>query len=145
VRLLPLIAALSCALPACASQAFVDLDFAAATARAKAEDKLLLVDITSANSPLAQKMDAQTWPDGAVTSWIREHAVAIRVDADAQPELAQSLGFTRPTSRTTPTGPNGSCCASLSTRRPGSSPGTTLTETPMAACSTGIRWSASTA
>jgi thioredoxin-like negative regulator of GroEL len=91
--LLPLTFALVCALPANAGDPFVALDFEAASSKARAEDKLLVVDFTAPWCPSCKEMDKQTWPDEAVVKWIGEHAVAIQVNVDKQPELVKRFGF----------------------------------------------------
>jgi thiol-disulfide isomerase/thioredoxin len=72
---------------------FSDLSFDAATAKAKADGKLLLVDFIATWCPPCRQMEKETWPDEAVGKWIGEHAVAIQVDVDKAPELAKQFGF----------------------------------------------------
>jgi thiol-disulfide isomerase/thioredoxin len=94
MKLAPIAAALLCC--ACLARAegpFSDLSFEAATAKAKADGKLLLVDFMASWCPPCKMMDKQTWPDEALGKWVGEHAIAIQVDIDKEPALAQRFGF----------------------------------------------------
>src|ERR1700733_15033662 len=70
---------------------FAELEFATALERAKAENKLLLVDATAVWCGPCQMMDRTTWVDPAVIAWLGERAVAIQIDVDAQKEIARQL------------------------------------------------------
>jgi len=61
----------------------------AAFARARREDKLLLVDVSAGWCHWCHVMDAETYADPTVARVLRERYVAIRVDADARPDLAE--------------------------------------------------------
>ena len=63
---------------------WIEQDFEAAQARAKAEGKLLLVDIYAEWCSACKELDEKTWPDPAVKAWIRQHAVAVRIDTFAK-------------------------------------------------------------
>src|SRR5262245_57678444 len=76
-----------------AGEPFVDLDFDAATAKAKADGKLLLLDFTATWCLPCREMNQQTWPDATVRAWVAEHAVAIQVDIDEQSALAQRFAI----------------------------------------------------
>jgi thiol-disulfide isomerase/thioredoxin len=70
---------------------FSDLEFAPALERTKTERKLLLVDATAGWCGPCQMMDRTTWVDPAVFAWLRERALAIQIDVDAQKEVAREL------------------------------------------------------
>ena len=56
--------------------------------RAKAEQKLVLLDLGAGWCHWCHVMDEQTYADPAVIALLREKYLAVRVDADARPDLA---------------------------------------------------------
>lgn len=71
---------------------WMEQDLEGALARAKAEKKLVLVDIYADWCAQCKELDEKTWPDAAVKQWIAANAVAIRIDTDAKrKDLAAKL------------------------------------------------------
>ncbi|MBP1625529.1 MAG: putative thiol:disulfide interchange protein [Holophagaceae bacterium] len=69
-------------------------DLEGATARAKAERKLVLVDTYAEWCAQCKELDEKTWPDARVQAWIQEHAVAVRIDTDrVRKDLVSRLGI----------------------------------------------------
>jgi thiol:disulfide interchange protein DsbD len=67
-------------------------DLEGAQARAKAEGKLVLVDIYADWCVQCKELDERTWPDPKVRDWIAKHAVAVRIDTDkVRTDLAKTL------------------------------------------------------
>ncbi len=77
--------------PAAAS-AWMSQDLEGALAKAKAEHKVVLVDIYAQWCAQCHELDEQTWPDPAVAAWIQANAVPVRIDTDAvRKDLAPKL------------------------------------------------------
>ncbi len=75
-----------------AASLWLDNDYEGALAKAKAEHKLVLVDTYAQWCAQCKELDEKTWPDPAVQAWIRDHAVAVRLDTDkVRPDLATKL------------------------------------------------------
>jgi hypothetical protein len=72
--------------------AFSDERLAAARARAEAERRWLLVDVTDASKPVAWAALYTTWRDPDVVAWLEANAVAVQVDARLDPDDARALG-----------------------------------------------------
>lgn len=71
---------------------WLEQDLEGALARAKAEKKLVLVDIYADWCAQCKELDEKTWPDAGVKQWIAQNAVAIRIDTDAKrKDLAAKL------------------------------------------------------
>ncbi len=70
---------------------FAEFEFATARERALAERKLLLVDATAEWCGPCKMMDRSTWVDPTVVAWLRDHALAIQVDVDANKDVAREL------------------------------------------------------
>lgn len=69
--------------------AWFEGSFEQALARAKAEGKLVVLDVGAYWCPPCHELDEQTFTDPRVGAWLRERAVALHVDAekDEGPEL----------------------------------------------------------
>ena len=57
-------------------------------ARAKAEKKLVLLDVVAVWCHWCHVMDEITYRDSAVVKLVREHYIAVRVDQDARPDIS---------------------------------------------------------
>jgi hypothetical protein len=71
--------------------AFSDEPFAAASARARAERRWLLVDVADASNPVSWAVAYTTWRNTDVVAWLEAYAVAIQVDARADADTARVL------------------------------------------------------
>ncbi len=60
-----------------------------AFARAKAENRLILLELEAVWCHWCHVMDEKTWNDPQVAATMRQHFVALRVDHDARPDLAE--------------------------------------------------------
>ncbi|RMH09556.1 MAG: thioredoxin domain-containing protein [Nitrospirae bacterium] len=61
----------------------------AAFDRAKAEDKLILLDLTAVWCHACHMMDITTYADPEVHKLVRQHFIPIRVDTDQRPDIAR--------------------------------------------------------
>jgi tetratricopeptide (TPR) repeat protein len=85
-----LLAVLALGCSALPERPFSDVPLDVAAAQATAEGKLLLVDFTSAWYRKSEPTEKVVWPDEGVREWIADHAIAVQVDVDKDPELAAS-------------------------------------------------------
>jgi thiol-disulfide isomerase/thioredoxin len=72
---------------------FQSAALAEAKAASERENRLLLVDATASWCQPCKSMDRTTWVDQRVVDWLNQHALAIQVDVDAQPEVSKELGI----------------------------------------------------
>lgn len=56
---------------------------------AKAQDKIILINVGMEGCAACARMDAQTYANGQVVDLINEHFVAIEVDAEARPDIGE--------------------------------------------------------
>lgn len=89
VKLLP---AGGAALAAPQESLWMSQDLEGAQAKAKAEHKVVLVDIYAQWCAQCHELDEKTWPDPQVRAWIQANAVPVRIDTDAvRKDLAPKL------------------------------------------------------
>jgi thiol:disulfide interchange protein DsbD len=75
-------------------QGWMEQDLEGAVAKAKAGNKLVLVDTYAEWCAQCKELDDNTWPDPAVAAWIKDNAVAVRIDTDkVRKDLAPKLGI----------------------------------------------------
>jgi hypothetical protein len=74
------------------SAAFTNNGFADALARAQTEKRWLLVEVVDASTPASWAAAYTTWRDGDLLAWLEKYAIAIRVDAQTDPDTARVLG-----------------------------------------------------
>lgn len=67
-----------------APKTWLEQDFEGALKKAKAENKLVLVDIYAEWCAQCKELDEKTWPDPSVKDWIAKNAVPVRIDTDAK-------------------------------------------------------------
>ncbi len=66
------------------AKGWLEQDLEAALAKAKAEHRVVLVDIYADWCAQCKELDEHTWPDAGVQAWIKANAVPIRIDTDAK-------------------------------------------------------------
>jgi thiol:disulfide interchange protein DsbD len=80
--------------PARGLQGWMEQDLEAALVQAKATGKPVLVDTYADWCAQCKELDETTWPDPQVAAWIRDHAVAVRIDTyKIRKDLASRLGI----------------------------------------------------
>lgn len=67
---------------------FADLTLPAATARAQATDRMLVLVFTADWCLPCKAMDRAVWPEPALATWLADHAVTIQLDLDDHQDLA---------------------------------------------------------
>jgi thiol:disulfide interchange protein DsbD len=77
-----------------ARELWIEHDLESAQNRAKAENKLVLIDTFTSWCAQCKELDEKTWPDPAVSGWIQNNAIAVRIDTEkVRPDLAKPLGI----------------------------------------------------
>jgi thiol-disulfide isomerase/thioredoxin len=60
-----------------------------AQAKAGAENKLVMLDFSTEWCVYCKKLDADTWPDSTVQTWLKNNVVAIKLDGDQEQHLVK--------------------------------------------------------
>jgi thioredoxin:protein disulfide reductase len=77
-----------------APRGWLEQDLEGALAKARAERRLVLVDVYADWCAQCKELDEKTWPDPGVKGWLAQNAVAVRIDTDARrKDLAAKLGI----------------------------------------------------
>jgi thiol:disulfide interchange protein DsbD len=73
---------------------WIEQDLEQALAQAKAGNLPVVVDTYADWCAQCKELDERTWPDPQVSGWLKEHAVAVRIDTDRlRKDLAGRLGI----------------------------------------------------
>jgi len=73
---------------------WIEQDLEQALARAKAGNLPVVVDTYADWCAQCKELDERTWPDPQVAGWLKDHAVAVRIDTDrVRKDLAGRLGI----------------------------------------------------
>lgn len=76
-----------------AASVWMEQDLEGALAQAKAGGKLVLVDTYADWCAQCKELDEKTWPDPAIQAWIKDKAVAVRINTDKdRKDLRERLG-----------------------------------------------------
>jgi thioredoxin:protein disulfide reductase len=80
--------------PKAAATGWLEQDLEGALARARTEGKVVVLDTYATWCAQCKELDGRTWPDPQVAAWLRDHAVAVRIDTDrVRPDLALRYGI----------------------------------------------------
>jgi thioredoxin-related protein len=83
---------LSCVTPVSSRSAiFSDAVLPLAKQKAQQENKLLLIDFTASWCGPCKDMEADTWSDPRVQSWIAENAIAVQIDVDEDRKTSKAM------------------------------------------------------
>lgn len=87
--LLTILFLISFTLPVFAESPFHNLDFDKACLKAKEEKKVVLIDFFTTWCGPCKKLDAVTWKDKDVISWLEQNTIALKIDAEKEESLAE--------------------------------------------------------
>lgn len=77
--------------PAAVPPVFTQKPYEEAKALAKKQGKWFIVKATAEWCPPCKQMDKTTWIDAKVVAWVEKNAVAVQLDVDKEPKLAETL------------------------------------------------------
>ncbi|OWY69622.1 hypothetical protein B7486_19910 [cyanobacterium TDX16] len=79
---------------ALAAEPFSDLSFDAACKKAKEDEKVVFVDFYTTWCAPCKMLDKTTWKDKDVQAWLNKKAIALKIDAEKEVELAKRYKVT---------------------------------------------------
>ncbi len=82
---------LLCASEVWAGAPFSDYTFEQGIKLAQENNKLFLIDFKASWCQPCKKMEASTWADSSVRSWLKDNAIVIQIDVDENSKLADSF------------------------------------------------------
>ena len=71
---------------------FRELSFEEALETAAQEERVIFIDFYTTWCAPCKQLDKVTWKDDAVIEWLNENTIAIKVDAEDEPDLARRFG-----------------------------------------------------
>lgn len=73
--------------------AFTDITLDAAKKQVEGTEKLVVIKFTAEWCGPCKAMDKTTWRDDKVVQWVKAHGLALEVDVDKQPKIAQQYNI----------------------------------------------------
>lgn len=72
---------------------FQAMPFETALAKAKDENRVVLLDFSAEWCPPCKMLEEKTWPDPEVRGWLGRHVIPVKVDVDENKPLAEKFGI----------------------------------------------------